>query len=119
MIFLTAWGCEMNKPDKEGSYTPLHLAVIGGNTRIVRRLLQRGADRNLIDKNFKKPIDIAKENDLHNIHSLLTEKSKCCEIYEIKTNLKSNKNKLMGVFLFFVIFALYICLTLVIYLPCN
>ena len=116
--FLTSWGCEINKPDKEGNYTPLHLAVISSNAKIVRRLLQKGADRNMIDKNFKKPIDIAKENDFHNIYSMLEVKNKYCELCEIKNKNKFKSKNVMGLSMFFfVIFAFHVT-TILLYFPC-
>ena len=41
--FLCAWKVDLNKQDFEGHATPLHLAVLSGNTKIVRRLLLSGA----------------------------------------------------------------------------
>lgn len=38
----------VNMTDEEG-YTPLHLAVIAGNKVIIRHLLSRGADVNIVD----------------------------------------------------------------------
>ena len=38
----------LNKTDEEG-YTPLHLAVISGNSAIVKFLLSKGADVNAVD----------------------------------------------------------------------
>ena len=38
----------IHKQDEEG-YTPLHLAVISGNSVIVRYLLSQGADVNAVD----------------------------------------------------------------------
>ena len=38
----------LDKPDDEG-YTPLHLAVISGNLRVARLLMDRGADVNSTD----------------------------------------------------------------------
>jgi ankyrin repeat protein len=45
--YLTTWGCSPNVTDKETGLTPLHLAVISGNPRVVRRLLIKGADKTL------------------------------------------------------------------------
>jgi ankyrin repeat protein len=41
--YLIAWGSNLNKQDVDG-YTPLHLAIIAGNGRIAKKLLNRGAD---------------------------------------------------------------------------
>lgn len=45
--FLTNWTKELNETDAEGGLTPLHLAVISGNSRVVRKLLIKGADRTI------------------------------------------------------------------------
>lgn len=58
--FLTAWNMEINKQDIEDYYTPLHLAVISGNPKIIRRLLIKGANRMTKDKNGKTAIDLAR-----------------------------------------------------------
>ena len=66
MNYLCSLNLELNNKDSEG-LTPLHLSVISGNSRVVRKLLLRGSDRETIDNNNKKPIDIAKENEYTNI----------------------------------------------------
>lgn len=45
--YLTTWGCSPNVTDTESGLTPLHLAVISGNPRVVRRLLIKGADKTM------------------------------------------------------------------------
>jgi len=45
--FLLAWKCEVNLKDEENGFTPLHLAVMSGNSKNVRKLLIRGADRTI------------------------------------------------------------------------
>jgi ankyrin repeat protein len=43
---LLSWKGEINKRDEDG-HTPLHLAALAGNSRIVRNLLIKGAERNI------------------------------------------------------------------------
>ena len=62
---------DINIADEEGGLTPLHLAVISGNSRVVRKLLIKGADKNILDKSKKLPSDLAKENEYKNILELL------------------------------------------------
>jgi palmitoyltransferase ZDHHC13/17 len=57
-----AWGAEMDKADFTFGMTPLHLAVISGNGRIVKKLLVRGCNRNLKNYAGKLPLDLAYEN---------------------------------------------------------
>jgi Ankyrin repeat. len=45
--FLTSWGCNPNEKDHQDGLTPLHLGVISGNSRVVRRLLIKGADKTI------------------------------------------------------------------------
>jgi hypothetical protein len=44
-------------PDQEGA-TALHVAVQSGRTELVRYLLDKGANPELVDANGKKPIDL-------------------------------------------------------------
>jgi len=46
-VYLTTWGSSPNEQDNESGLTPLHLAVISGNPRVVRRLLIKGAKKNI------------------------------------------------------------------------
>jgi ankyrin repeat protein len=43
---LLSWKMDVNIKDEDG-HTPLHLATLAGNTRIIRNLLLKGADRKL------------------------------------------------------------------------
>jgi len=45
----------------------LHLGVISGNSRLVRKLLIKGAKKDLKDKNGRTPSDLAREQDFTNI----------------------------------------------------
>ena len=55
----------------EQNLTPLHLAVLSGNSKIVRRLLIKGAKKDAKDKEGKLPVDLAKINDFVNIQNML------------------------------------------------
>lgn len=64
LAYLVSWGANVNAYDSKG-LTPLHLAVKASedirSTKSIRLLLFKGADRNAIDLNGKKPIDTVKE----------------------------------------------------------
>jgi palmitoyltransferase len=45
--FLITWGSVCNIKDKDTGVTALHLASMQGNTRIVRKLLIKGIDRQI------------------------------------------------------------------------
>lgn len=60
--YLLAWGCEINIQDHSG-LAPLHLAVMTapkvGDTVYIKRLILRGADRQLKDRQNFGPLEIA------------------------------------------------------------
>jgi len=45
--FLTSWRCSLDEKDLESGFTSLHLAVLSGNARVVRRVLVKGADKTI------------------------------------------------------------------------
>ena len=47
-------------PNLQQGNTPLHLAAINGHAATCKVLLEYGADRSVLNKEGKKPIDIAK-----------------------------------------------------------
>lgn len=56
---LIAWGAELDKQDFTYGMTPLHLAVMSGNGRIVKKLLVRGCDRTIKNYSNRSALDIA------------------------------------------------------------
>lgn len=52
--------------DNEGQ-TALHLATLAGSSKIVKTLLIKGANRKIVDKNGKRPIDLARDNKQSNL----------------------------------------------------
>ena len=82
---LMAWGAEMDKQDFTYGMTPLHLAVMSGNGRIVKKLLVRGCDRNIRNYAERLPLDIAFENEYRNITEMIVDKKGMEEFFNIKT----------------------------------
>ena len=62
--YLQSWGVDVNAKDFLG-YTPLHLAVRYSarfpNTRAIKELLIKGADRDALEKSGLRPIDLVDE----------------------------------------------------------
>lgn len=77
----------LNMKDSEGN-TPLMLAVTYGNTRIVRRLLIKGADRYIKNNEGKLPIDIAVESEFKTITKMLKEDYSCLDFVKFYCNIK-------------------------------
>jgi ankyrin repeat protein len=69
--FLTAWGASLNLQESENGYTPLHIAIVAGSVRIVRKLLIKGADTKIRDKLGRLPIDHANECGISKIIHML------------------------------------------------
>ena len=61
VIFLLSLGLHPNLKDKDGN-TALYYAVRKSQTRIIKKLLQRGADRTIPDFKNKTPVMLAKNN---------------------------------------------------------
>lgn len=75
---LLAWRVDVNRQDAD-LQTPLHLATLSGNARIVRNLLLSGSSRDVEDKEGRTPKDIAVQNNLHNIEDLLKPPKRCAD----------------------------------------
>ncbi len=61
---------------------------MSGNSRVVRKLLIKGADKYKTDKKNKTPTNIAEENEFKNIKSMLDNKSSVAEYCNIKPGFK-------------------------------
>jgi ankyrin repeat protein len=77
----------INKADDEG-LTPLHLGVISGNSRVVRKLLIKGADRYIKSKEGKTASALATENEFYNINDMLQLQPWWKEFYNIRPTFK-------------------------------
>ena len=102
----------LNVGDDEG-LTPLHLSVISGNSRIVRILLDKGADRDVKDNKHKKPIELALDNENWSVVKVLEGSSGggwTCSI--LPTNKPQRKKKRLLLF-FMIMYSFGIVLHLV------
>jgi ankyrin repeat protein len=108
VIFLLSWEPNINAKDREG-LTPLHLSVMSGillrfkleRTRIIKRLLQQGADKTIKDHKGRTPHELASSKGKMAIVEMLKINSKC-NICAIKLPLqKMEKNNINVIFFFF------------------
>ena len=58
----------------EFDQTPLHRAVIMGNLKIIKLLIENGADPYMVDEKNESPLDYAKDEDNQMIIKYLDEK---------------------------------------------
>ena len=84
--------------------TPLHLAVMSGNGRIVKKLLLKGCDRNIRAFNGKLPLDLAIENEYKNISEMIIDKQGIEELMNIKTPFRKLHQKTFPFYLLLVLF---------------
>eukprot|EP00347_Sterkiella_histriomuscorum_P000482 403375686 len=110
--YLLAWGANPNTQDLTG-ITPLHLAVKSSeeirSTRLVRMLLIKGAQRDIIDSYGRKPIDIAQDCIIPNIQKELLQilaepnlMQKCM----IQTPMQKTKSSQASVIAFMVLYGM-------------
>ena len=71
--FLIGLNAFLDVQDKE-KLTPLHLATLYNREKIVIKLLQNGADKNLKNSRGELPIDIARKKNFHNLVEILKDK---------------------------------------------
>ena len=103
--YLTSWGCSPNEMDQQFGCTPLHLGVNSGNFKVVRRLLSKGANPKIRNKDGKLPLDLALDGEYEGIVSLLRGRG-CLGCMGIKSGVKGKKSRVT--FLFFVFLKLII-----------
>lgn len=90
--YILAWeNIDINQADNEG-LTPLHLGCMSGNSRVVKRLLIKGANAELYDKKDQLPVTIAIENQFNNLERMLTEKNNFfIDYYNVRPGFKKVK----------------------------
>ena len=112
VIYLLSLGINPNLKDKYG-YTALHYAVKKNQIRIIKKLLQKGADRNIQEHKTKKtPVMMAKNNP--DILEIFRKKGICEKLFfkpDIsQKTLCSNKNMFffIGLHLLIIAFVFFI-----------
>ena len=106
--YLQSWGVDVNAKDFLG-YTPLHLAVRYSarfpNTRAIKELLIKGADRDAVEKSGLRPIDLVEsledtetKEELRQLLKKPTFLLPCCHFRQPMVKLERN-NKTVALFL--------------------
>lgn len=113
LVFLLQWEPNINETNAEG-HTALHLAVKKKNNKIIKKLLQNGADPSLRDKANKTCIDYTEgNNELMNIFKRRT----ICETLFFRPAITKKKLPLINVCLFILLHLIIFALNLIIVLP--
>lgn len=84
---LTLDGIRLNVRDEEGR-TPMLVACEYGNTRIVRRLLMKGANRHIKNNEGKKAIDVARDQAFGSLVKILDDDYSCLDFLKFYYNVK-------------------------------
>lgn len=125
LCYILSWLQNLDDRDIEG-YTPLHLAVKSveslRSTRPVRSLLIRGASRDILDNNNRKPIELVElisHADLQRELKQMLRPPSGCSCLMIKTPLKLMRKSIVTpmFFLLLIIFNYFVLLFLI--LPCK
>ena len=101
---LLSWDAEIDLQDYTYGMTALHLGVMSGNGRIVKKLLLKGCDLNIKDYNGRLSLDIAKENEYHNIQAMIEDKGGIEEFLNIKAPFRKTSQKTFHFFFFVILF---------------
>ena len=85
---LVLLNCNINEKDKKGN-TPLHYAVVGGNIKLVKKLILFGADKTIRNNEYCNPKDLARKNANFSINKIFDKKI-CNDITSIKDKRREN-----------------------------
>ncbi|KAL4454038.1 hypothetical protein ABPG73_009837 [Tetrahymena malaccensis] len=117
VMYLISKGSDINLQDNQGA-TPLFLAAIQPeNTYIANKLLKKGADPRIKNKDGKNAIQIAQEKNNKDMVKLLKKKNGLVELMNIKSAQKPVKCKLLPLMLYFVLFLVVTITTFLFNIP--
>ena len=114
IIYLLNLGLNPNLQDIHGN-TALHYAVKYGHNRIIKKLLQNGADKNILNKNKISPAILARENpELSDIFEI---KGICQKLFFKPDINKKSKLSNINMLLFIILHFTVIFLTFIMLMP--
>lgn len=99
MVFLLALGVDPNCKDNKGM-TPLHHIICGnGNVKIAKKLIQKGASKDVKDIQGKSPKDYVKQRSKKKYKELFKKRG-LCEILFLRPKIEKNKCNTLNMYLF-------------------
>jgi palmitoyltransferase len=117
VMFLLSWNPTVNAQDREG-LSALHLAVMSERTRIIKKLLQKGADKKLKDNKGRTPFDLAVAKSKLSIVEMLKEKADC-QLCVLKAPMQKVDKNSFNIIFFFILHGFFESAVFFIMLPCK
>ena len=114
IIYLLNMGLNPNLQDINGN-TPLHYAVKYGQSRIIKKLLHNGADKNILNKNKVSPSMLARENP--ELSDIFSKKGICQKLFFKPDINKKSKFSNINMLLFIILHFTVIFLTFIMLMP--
>ena len=115
--FIINYYDDINIQDNDG-FTPLHLAVVSEKTEIVKKLLQKGANKEIRDLKGRTPKLLAEEKGKDIIADMLKEKM-ICSLFVWKNPLKKIERNYLNVYFFVGMHAICEFAYFSVVLPCK
>ena len=114
VIFLLNMGIDPNIKDQQGN-TALHYAVKNGHTRIIKKLLQNGANSNIVNNNKISPIMLARES--RELSDIFDKKGICQKLFFKPDISKKSRFSNINMLLFIILHFTVIFLTFIMLMP--
>ncbi|CAK57481.1 unnamed protein product (macronuclear) [Paramecium tetraurelia] len=117
--FLIPWGAKLNAQTKDKGHTALHVATQQGHSRIVRKLLIKGIDRKIKDKNGKTALDLAIDSKFKSIQTMIENKMGLAERCGLRQPDSKVEKNYISMTIYLSLYCSSFLLTISFTLPCN
>ncbi|CAD8130848.1 unnamed protein product [Paramecium sonneborni] len=117
--FLISWNANLNLEDTDTSVTPLHLATMQANSRIVRKLLMKRADRSIKDSSGKTALDLAIESDYKTVATMIRDKNDILIFCNVRQSFRPVTQKRNSQIAFLSMYMTCFLLTIAFTFPCR